>query len=94
MSSNSDVYVEFCEYHDKTKSIITRSLTELVSHLCIPYSANTSNDGLDTYIGWRMDAFQKTSCMVNWPQGTEKKVVPNFDTKTSASGYEGPKRFV
>ena len=29
-----------------------RSLTEPVFHLCIPYSANISNDGLDTYIGW------------------------------------------
>ena len=47
--------------------------------------ANAAYDGLDTYIGWRMAAFQKTYCMVNWPHGTETKVVPNLDTKMSAS---------
>ena len=52
----------------------------LWAHLCIPYS---TYDGLDTRIGWRMAAFQNT-CKVNWPHGTETKVVPNFVTKTSA----------
>ena len=79
-SSTSDIYVEFWEYSGKTKSPIMRSFTESVSHLCIPYA---TYDGLDTCIGWRMAAFQKT-CKVNWPHGTETKVVPNFVTKTSA----------
>ena len=47
-------------------------------HLCIPYSANL-------YIGWRMDAFQRTCCVVSWSQGTETNVVINFVTQTSAS---------
>ena len=63
-----------------------RSLAEPVSHLCTPYTANAAYDGLDTYVGWRKAAFQKTCCMANWPQGRETKVVPNFFTKTSASG--------
>ena len=85
MSSTTDVYVKFLEYPGKTKSPIMRYLTELVSHLCIPYSNNAAYDGLDMYIGWRTDASQKTCCMVSWPQGTETLVVPNFITKTSAS---------
>ena len=54
MSSTTDVYVKFLEYPGKTKSPIMRYLTELVSHLCIPYSTNAAYDGLDMYIRWRL----------------------------------------
>ena len=67
-----------------------RSLAEPVSHLCTPYTTNAAYDGLDTYVGWRMAAFQKTCCMANWPHDTETNVVPNFLTKTSASGIGRP----
>ena len=50
MSSTSDIYVEVWEYSGKTRSPITRSLTEPVSHLCIPYSVNAAYDGLATYM--------------------------------------------
>ena len=85
MSSTSDVCVEFWEYPGKTRSPIMRSLTVPISHL-YTLLANAAYDDLDTYFGWRMVAFQKTCCMVNRLQGTKTKVVPNFVTKTSASG--------
>ena len=59
-------------------------------HLYTPYSASAAYDGFDAYIGWSMTVFQKTCCMVNWPQGTETKVVPTFVTKTSTSGIWRP----
>ena len=45
-----DVYVEILEYPGKAKSPIMRYLTESVSHLCIPYSANVAYDGSDMYL--------------------------------------------
>ena len=47
MCSTSDVYVEFWGYTDKSKSPITRCLSEPISDPCTPYSVNAAYDSLD-----------------------------------------------
>ena len=83
MSSTSDIYVELWEYSGKTRSPITRSLTELVSHICIPYSANAAYDDLDTYM-------QDDSIPKEWWPRVQKQMSPPSIQRRLQAGHEGP----
>ena len=69
-------------YLRRVLGVTNNEVLDIARYICIPNSANAAYDGLDMYIGWRMDTFQKPCCMVSWTQGTEIKVVHNFVTKT------------